>query len=81
MDGLGALVPELFSLGGQSIALLPKIDVLDEALVVETLESVGLFILIRLGGFQLIVLRVALLLPGGDFFQEGEGGGEEGVPV
>ena len=39
--------------------------------------SVGLFVQVCQGGVQLIELGIALLLPGGDFFQEGEGGGEE----
>ena len=80
-DGLGALVAQLLPLGRQGVALLSEVSVLDKALVVEPLEGVGFFVQIRQGGVQFIELGVALLLPGGDLFQEGEGGGEDGIRV
>ena len=47
MDGLGALVGQLLPLGGQSVALLPEVSVLDKALVMEPLEGVSFLIQIR----------------------------------
>ena len=44
MDGLGALVGQLLPLGSQGVALLPEVPVLNEPLVVETLEGMGLFV-------------------------------------
>lgn len=81
MEGLGALVAQLLPLGCQGVALLPEFPVLDEAFVVQPLEGVGLFVQLRQGAVDLIQLGVAPLLPGGDFLQQGEGGGEEGVTV
>ena len=81
MEDLGTLVAQFLPLGRQGVALLPEVSVLNEALVVETLEGVGFFIQVRQGSVQLVELGVALLLPGGDFFQEGEGGGEDGIRV
>ena len=77
MDGLGALVAQLLPLGPQGIALLPEVSILNETFVMEPLEGVGLFIQVRQGRVQLVELGIAPLLPGGDFFQEGEGGGEK----
>ena len=81
MDSFGTLVVQLFSLGCQGIVLLTEVLVLDKALVVEPLESVSFFIQIRQGCVQLVELGVTPLLSGGDFFQEGEGGGEDGIRV
>ena len=81
VDDFPSMVAQLFPLGGQGLGLLPKVSILDEALVVEPLESVGLLIQVRQGRVQLIELGVALLLPGGDLFQEGESGGEECIPM
>lgn len=43
MDGLGALVAQLFPLGGQGLGLFPKVSIFDESLVVEPLEGVPPF--------------------------------------
>ena len=69
MDGLGALVAQLLPLGGQGIALLPEVSIFNEALVVEPLEGMGLLVQVRQGRVQFVELGVALLLPGGDLFQ------------
>ena len=61
--------------------MLSEVSVLNETFVMEPLESVGFFVQVRQGCVQLIELGVAPLLLGGDLFQVGEGGGEEGVPV
>ena len=45
------------------------------------LEGVSFFVKFRQGGVQLVELGVALLLPGGNLFQEGEGVGEECVAM
>ena len=50
MDDFPSLVAQLLPLGSQGIALLPEVCVLDEALVVKTLECVGLFVQVRQGG-------------------------------
>ena len=81
VDGLGTLVAQLLPLGRQGIALLPEVSILNETFVMEPLESVGFFIQIRQGRVQLVELGVTPLLSGGDFFQEGEGGGEDGIRV